>query len=61
MYFARLLVPLPPQKDLDLFFTYQKNNRTMKKLILMAAVAMTAIGFTACNGGGSANLKTFVV
>ena len=32
----------------------------MKKLILMAAVAMTAIGFTACNGGGSANLKTDV-
>ena len=28
--------------------------------MLMAAVAMTAICFTACNGGGKANLKTDV-
>lgn len=32
----------------------------MKKIMLMAAVAMTAICFTACNGGGKANLKTDV-
>jgi len=29
----------------------------MKKLFMMAAIAASAMAFTACNGGGSANLK----
>ena len=32
----------------------------MKKMMMMAAVALTAIAFTACNGGGKATLKTDV-
>lgn len=32
----------------------------MKKFMMMAAVALTAIAFTACNGGGKADLKTDV-
>ena len=32
----------------------------MKKFMMMAAVVLTAIAFTACNGGGKADLKTDV-
>ncbi len=32
----------------------------MKKMMMMAAVAISAIAFTSCNGGGKASLKTNV-